>query len=88
MRHPFEYEGPACSEVGGDYWFPEKANGLMNTNEMKIAKTICSTCIHKLECAEWGIHNEHFGIWGGITEQERRIIRRERNIRVRGESVA
>ena len=88
MRHPFEYEGPACSEVGGDYWFPDRDNGITNTDEMKIAKAICDGCIHKIECAEWGIHKEYFGIWGGLTEQQRRIIRRQRNIIVREEGVA
>jgi len=88
MREPRFYENPSCAQVGGDFWFPEKADGSMNTVEMAMAKSICNSCPHKAECAEWGIKNESFGIWGGLTETDRRPIRRARNIRVRGEGVA
>ena len=60
----------------------------MSRNEIAMAKKICLSCPHKAECAEWGIKNESFGIWGGLTETDRRPIRRARNIRVRGEGVA
>lgn len=80
MRHPHEFESPGCREVGGDWWFPDK-NG--NLTELKMARTICVSCIHRTECAEWGIVNESFGIWGGTTEQERAALRRQRGIRVR-----
>ena len=80
MREPREYEAPLCAEVGSDYWFPEK--GGHSTGVLKAIR-ICGQCIHRLECAEWGIHNERFGIWGGLTVEQRRIIRRKRNIKVR-----
>lgn len=37
-----------------------------------VAKTICGTCEHALECAEYG-KDEPFGVWGGISDWERRI---------------
>lgn len=89
MRQPREYENPSCASVGGDFWFPEKANSkgavrtLSGTSfEVQMAKAICKSCIHKLECAEWGLKREYFGIWGGLTEGERRPIRRSLNIKV------
>jgi WhiB family redox-sensing transcriptional regulator len=60
----------------------------MNTVEMVMAKSICRTCPHKAECAEWGIKNEAFGIWGGLTERDRRPLRKALNITVKGENVA
>jgi len=88
MREPRFYENPSCAEVGGDFWFPEKADGSMNTVEMVMAKSICRTCPHKAECAEWGINKETHGIWGGMTEKERRPLRRALKITIKGESVA
>jgi hypothetical protein len=38
---------------------------------MVTAKSICRTCPHKAECAEWGINNERYGIWGGLTQKDR-----------------
>jgi WhiB family redox-sensing transcriptional regulator len=55
---------------------------------MVMAKSICRQCPHQTECAEWGIQNEIHGIWGGITEGERRFIRRKRKIIMKEDEVA
>jgi hypothetical protein len=55
---------------------------------MVMAKSICNRCPHRIECAEWGIEKERFGIWGGLTERARQLIRKEKNITLRGENVA
>ena len=85
MREPSAYEAPSCATVGGDYWFPEKESGGITQAEAKIAKSICSACPHKIECAEWGIKFETHGIWGGLTDMDRRHIRRSRGIRINEE---
>lgn len=90
MVAPWEYENPSCASVGGDFWFPEKVNtkGAVRTLsgtsfEVQMAKSICGSCIHKMECAEWGIQHENFGIWGGLTQQDRNRIRNRLNIIVK-----
>jgi WhiB family redox-sensing transcriptional regulator len=88
VREPRFYEDPACASVGGDFWFPEKETGGSNSTEMVMAKSICRRCPHQTECAEWGIQNEMHGIWGGITEGERRFIRRRLKIIIKGGEVA
>ena len=75
MRGPWQFEEPACAEVGGDLWFPEKNE---DTREMRMAKQLCLSCTHKTECLEWAISNEAFGIWGGKSAVERKNIRRMR----------
>lgn len=86
MREPREYEDPLCAQSGGDFWFPEP--GVGTAQETIYARSICNQCIHQAECAEWGIHNERFGIWGGLTEWDRRQLRRQKNIVVRREESA
>lgn len=88
MREPQEYEAPLCAEVGGDHWFPEKEVDFQSQVNIKYAKSICHQCSHQIECAEWGIKNEYYGIWGGLTVRARQSIRRQRNITIRGEEVA
>jgi len=78
MTAPWNFTEPACAEVGGDFWFPDKAD---TSSEMYLAKSICGSCTHKTECLEWAINNERFGIWGGTTEMQRASIRRMRNKR-------
>jgi hypothetical protein len=84
MREPREYENPLCAEIGGDFWFPERENPEnRKLLDPSYAKSICRSCIHKTECAEWGIKNERFGIWGGLTEYERTLLRTKNKIRVK-----
>jgi WhiB family redox-sensing transcriptional regulator len=85
MREPRNYEAPLCAEVGGEWWFPDKED---NNIDSMYGKSICRRCEHQTECAEWGIYNERHGIWGGLVEIERRMIRRQRKITVREEDIA
>ena len=87
MRHPHEFEAPGCREVGGDFWFPERERGVIHASgtdgkqlEISFAKRVCNGCIHKIECQQWGLRHEYYGIWGGLTESDRRPIRRRLNI--------
>ena len=84
MREPREYETPLCAEIGGDFWFPERDDpDHRKLLDPSYAKSICGRCVHKVECAQWGIDNERFGIWGGLTEFERNQLRKRKNIQVR-----
>jgi len=90
MRQPWEYENPACASVGGDFWFPDKYAGdgpvraiNVQSEEVRIAISVCKSCTHRIECRQWGLEREYYGIWGGLTEGERRPIRRQLNITVK-----
>lgn len=53
-------------------FFPEHGN-----RSPAKAKRICRRCDVKDECLEAALTNdERFGIWGGLTEKERREIKR------------
>lgn len=77
MREPRNYEAPLCAQVDGEIWFPEKGASV---TDISRAKSICNSCTHKFECAEWGIKHERFGIWGGLTVSELKLIRRKRKL--------
>jgi hypothetical protein len=85
MREPCEYENPLCAQIGGDFWFPEREEGAVSYIDGQYAKSICKRCIHKVECAEWGIRKETFGIWGGLAHRERLQARRDRRINLGGD---
>jgi len=85
MREPRQYEAPLCAQVGGELWFPDQGG---DTTIVRTAVQICKECVHRLECAEWGINYERHGIWGGLTAVQRKKIRRKRNIILPRESSA
>lgn len=43
------------------------------------ARALCKECPVKAECLSYALENdERFGIWGGLSERERRKLQRER----------
>lgn len=73
-REPYNWrDDAACARVDGEVWFP-------NTGESpRPAKAICATCPVTNQCLQWALDtNERYGVYGGLTENERRALRRER----------
>ena len=65
----------ACRYMDPELFFPEGTAGpaLQATDK---AKRICGTCPVQARCLLWALdHNAAFGIWGGLTEDERRRLR-------------
>ncbi|WP_454165480.1 WhiB family transcriptional regulator [Gordonia iterans] len=64
-------ERALCAQTDPEAFFPEKGG---STRE---AKRICHGCEVKAECLEYALGNdERFGIWGGLSERERRRLKR------------
>jgi WhiB family transcriptional regulator, redox-sensing transcriptional regulator len=62
-----------CAETDPEAFFPEKGG---STRE---AKRVCSGCAVRAECLEYALESdERFGIWGGLSERERRRLRLQR----------
>lgn len=63
----------ACRGGDADLFFPERGAST------RRAKSICNECEVKEPCLEFAITTgEKFGIWGGMSERERRRVRRQR----------
>ncbi len=61
-----------CAQTDPEAFFPEKGG---STRE---AKRVCRSCEVRTECLEYALeHDERFGIWGGLSERERRRLKRE-----------
>ena len=62
-----------CLGVEPDLFFPERGAST------KEAKEVCRGCVVRDDCLEYALdHGEKFGIWGGMSERERRRLRRQR----------
>jgi WhiB family redox-sensing transcriptional regulator len=64
-------EKALCAQTDPEAFFPEKGG---STRE---AKRICAGCEVRAECLEYALaFDERFGIWGGLSERERRRLKR------------
>ena len=58
-----------CASVDPALWFPEMGGTA------REAKKICATCPVRVQCLEFALERpERFGIFGGMTERERRKL--------------
>ena len=60
-----------CAQTDPEAFFPEKGGSTRD------AKKVCGACTVKQECLDYALSNdERFGIWGGLSERERRKLKK------------
>lgn len=68
----------ACLDEDPELFFPIGTTGpaLMQVDE---AKAICNRCEAVDECLSWALSSgQDAGVWGGLSEDERRAVKRRR----------
>jgi len=62
-----------CAEIDNALFFPEKGEST------KSAKAVCRRCAVRAECLEYALErDERWGIYGGLSPQQRRRLKRAR----------
>ena len=66
----------ACSHLDPEVFFPVSASGA-SLAEIEAARRVCQRCPVTTPCLRWALDlGQVSGIWGGTTEEERRVLRR------------
>lgn len=71
----------ACRGIDPELFFPVSPDGP-SLDEVRRAKAVCGDCVVRRECLEFALGTgQRHGVWGGLTEDERRFLRvpRQRN---------
>lgn len=69
MRHAACRRAVQAGWATTDDFYPPRGGSL------RKARMICSACPVRAPCAEYGLMaHERFGVWGGLSERERRIV--------------
>ena len=77
-ERPDWHQWAACKGQDQSLWFPER-----NASRTRIAaaKAICETCAVRTDCLTDALaRDERVGIWGGLAEKDRRLVRRQRRV--------
>lgn len=73
----------ACLPEDPELFFPEGATGSAS-GQIQQAKAVCRCCPVQQRCLQWALdHHQDAGVWGGLSEDERRDLRRARRSRSR-----
>lgn len=87
LIRPETFENPLCAEIGTSFFYmddddDDTVDPASKNISYAIAIDTCKKCSHVNECAEWGIHREKWGVWGGLTPPQRVQIRRRHRLRL------
>ncbi len=73
----------ACLDEDPELFFPVGTTGPA-LEQTERAKAVCRSCPVIDQCLEWALEtNQDAGVWGGLNEDERRTLRRQRQRRRR-----
>jgi WhiB family redox-sensing transcriptional regulator len=75
--HPLDWRaGAACRDADPELFFPD-GDIRSARAQVKTAKLICRGCPVSAACLNWALTSgQEAGIWGGLTEDERRRLHR------------
>jgi WhiB family transcriptional regulator, redox-sensing transcriptional regulator len=66
----------ACRDTSPELFFPIGTTGVA-LDQIEAAKRVCGQCPVTAECLEFALAtNQEAGVWGGLTEEERRRVRK------------
>jgi len=66
----------ACRDTDPALFFPVGTTGNA-VDQIASAKQVCLSCMSRDACLEFALAtNQDTGVWGGTSEEERRVIRR------------
>jgi WhiB family redox-sensing transcriptional regulator len=73
---------PACETEDPELFFPVADTGSrvqrrMAAQQIEEAKAVCRRCPIRVQCLDEALaRGEEFGVWGGLSEKERRALKR------------
>jgi WhiB family redox-sensing transcriptional regulator len=74
------FERAACRDVDRTLFFEaERESSTRRDRRVRAAKSVCAQCPVRRECLSFALAvPERYGIWGGMTAWERKLIRRRK----------
>ena len=70
----WQYQGACMGMDSTTFFHPEGERGTARRRRDEGAKAVCSTCPVITVCREHALStHEPYGVWGGMTEEERRL---------------
>ena len=77
MKYPEWKETPACQGSDTEAFFPANEKSYVN---VPMLQRICNNCPVLDQCLDYSLHWAVTGWWGGMSEIQRRLLRRRLGI--------
>ncbi|PZS27182.1 MAG: hypothetical protein DLM58_19165 [Pseudonocardiales bacterium] len=64
-----------CAQTDPGLFYPDKGESA------RPGKRVCTGCPVRAQCLQWALeHDERHGIWGGLSDRERRRLKRRPHV--------
>lgn len=71
----WQFDGACRDEEPSMFFHPEGERGVARRKRAEAAKAVCRLCPVLAECRDHALRvREPYGVWGGLTEEERAAI--------------
>lgn len=71
-----DWSSALCAQTDPELFFPDGIGGAVH-HRTKAAKKMCARCPVQPSCLDWALDTDQsYGVWGGTTDHERRLMRR------------
>jgi WhiB family transcriptional regulator, redox-sensing transcriptional regulator len=64
----------ACVTFDPELWFAEDTQYPVKAN-VEWARQVCMSCAERVKCLMWGLQGEEYGMFGGLTANERELFK-------------
>ena len=68
------FDNALCTNTPSE-WFYEEDTTKPQPEVIELARSVCASCVERVRCFDWGMENEKYGMWGGVTANERAAVR-------------
>ena len=66
-----------CVKFDAELWFAEDTQYPVR-EDVAFARKVCTECLERVKCLLWGLQAEDYGMFGGLTANERENFKERR----------
>lgn len=77
----------ACEGLPTEMFYKIEEKNVRKIVDMKIFRDVCATCPIWADCLGYAVRSEDWGVWGGMTTEERRAMEDPAKIGIRNRVV-
>jgi WhiB family redox-sensing transcriptional regulator len=69
-----KWDRAACKDLPTDFFYKIEDRGVSKLIDIDVFRFTCAPCPIWRQCLGYATHNEEYGVWGGMTNEERKSI--------------
>jgi hypothetical protein len=69
-----DWKQAACKDLPTNFFYKIEDRGVSKLIDIDVFRFTCVPCPIWRQCLNYATHNEDFGVWGGMTNEERQTL--------------